>query len=315
MNTIWPKEHLTLSATELEKIREQLQPDFSRLLKSQKLPEELTFLLDDLYLPLSAWLVGQCKKDKPLLVGINGSQGSGKSTLCHLLKFLFEVGFDLKSCVLSIDDLYLTHAERQQLGRDIHPLLVTRGVPGTHDIPLALEVFDRLIHATEDLTTPIPRFDKASDDRLPRQGWDLFRGRPDLILFEGWCVGAAPQAQPELELPVNLLEEQEDATGRWREYVNQQLSGPYQKLFDRLDLLMMLKVPDWQQVYQWRRKQEKQLIACNPTGTRIMDDDALHRFIMHYERLTRHQLDEMPGRADLLLLLNAAQQIDSIELK
>lgn len=315
MNAIWPKEHLPLSAAELENIRERLQSDFSRLLKRHKLPEELNSLLGDLYLPLSAWLVGQCRQDKPLLIGINGSQGSGKSTLCHLLKFLLDAGFDLKSCVISIDDLYLTHAERQQLGRDIHPLLATRGVPGTHDIPLGQQVFDRLIAASENSTTPIPRFDKASDDRLPQQDWDLFQGRPDLILFEGWCVGAAPQAQAELEIPVNLLEEQEDATGHWRKYVNQQLGGPYRQLFDRLDLLLMLKVPDWQQVYQWRRKQEQQLIACNPSGTRTMDDDALRRFIMHYERLTRHQLEEMPERSNLLLRLNAAQQIDRIELK
>jgi len=314
MPSLWPEEHLHLSTTERKTLRERLEPGFSRLLQDQNLPAELTPLLDTLYLPLSAWLAAHCSKERPLLVGINGSQGSGKSTLCRLLQFLLRDGLGQKSCVISIDDLYLTHAERQQLARRGHPLLATRGVPGTHDVSLGLEIFDRLAAATQDTVTKLPRFDKASDDRFSEDKWERFRGRPAIILFEGWCVGATPQPVTELTEPVNRLEDLEDPAGLWRSYVNQQLAGPYRELFARLDLLLMLQVPDWQQVYRWRRKQEQQLLAGNPGGTGIMDDQALQRFIMHYERLTRHQLTEMPTRADLLLQLDTEQRITRIHL-
>jgi len=315
MSIIWPESHLPVTVKELEYIRSRVDFGFVQMLKKLKLPSDLRPLLNDLYLPLSAWLAGQCRTDHPQLVGINGSQGSGKSTLCHLLKYLLEAGFGLKSCVLSIDDLYLTHAERQKLAEDIHPLLATRGVPGTHDVCLGRQVFDRLANAAENSMTPIPRFNKASDDRSPETDWDRFCGRPDLILFEGWCVGARPQPPQALEQPVNQLEEQEDPSGLWRSYVNQQLAGSYQDIFGPIDLLLMLKVPGWQQVYQWRSKQEQQLIASNPIGTRTMDDQELLRFIMHYERLTRHQLLEMPGRADLVMQLDTTQRIDSLKLR
>lgn len=315
MKTLWPEDHLPLPTTELATLRQQLEPDFANLLREQELPQELNPLLGSLFLPLTAWLASQCRKDRPLLVGINGSQGSGKSTICHLLQFLLQSGFNLSSCVISIDDLYLTHAERQQLSKDVHPLLATRGVPGTHDVTLGMEVFNRLLTANDASTTPIPRFDKACDDRFPEEKWDSFKGRPNLILFEGWCIGAAPQANEALTEPVNSLETYEDTEGLWRGYVNRQLSGPYRELFGRLDLLLMLKIPEWEMVYHWRRKQEQQLIESNPNGSKVMDDDALQRFIMHYERLTRHQLIEMPQWADLVLQLNKEQRIEKVSVK
>jgi D-glycerate 3-kinase len=314
VSVIWPEAHRPLPAAELDALQKRIAPDFARLLQELQLPEHLQPLLQELYLPLSAWLAGQCPAERPLAVGLNGAQGSGKSTLCRLLAYVLDAGFGLKSCVLSIDDLYLTRAERRQLANDIHPLLATRGVPGTHDVALGQQLFDRLRAATATSATALPRFDKARDDRLAEPEWPGFRGRPDLILFEGWCVGATPQPPRDLRQPVNVLEEQEDAAGRWRQYVNRQLSGAYRELFARLDLLLMLQIPDWSLVYRWRRRQERQLIAGNPDAPRTMDDRALRRFIMHYERLTRHQLQELPKRADLLLQLNPAQQIDRIRL-
>lgn len=315
MNATWPEDKLPLPGQGLAPIRQRLDKEFPTLLQRLQLPESLIPLLAQLYLPLAGWLATQVRKDRPLLVGINGAQGSGKSTLCQILKFLLQSGFTLESCVLSIDDLYLTHAERQQLAQQVHPLLATRGVPGTHDVALGLDLFDRLMAATASASTPVPRFDKACDDRSPLGEWDQVQGRPDLILFEGWCVGARPQPEQDLPEPANDLERQEDADGSWRSYVNRQLAGPYRVLFERLDLLLMLQIPDWQQVFLWRRKQEQQLIARNPDAARTMDDADLFRFVMHYERLTRHQLAEMPQRADLVLKLNRDQEIEQVRLK
>ncbi len=308
MASLWPASALPLATAELAARAEALAPAFLRLLATLNLPSELNNDLPGIYLPLAAWLAQQTTEKKPLLVGVNGSQGSGKSTLCTLLSGLLEVGFAQRCCVLSLDDLYLTRDQRQALAAQVHPLLVTRGVPGTHDVALGLQLFESLSNASEDSRIPIPRFDKALDDRVTESSREIFVGCPDLILFEGWCVGAVAQPEEELEQPVNDLEAAEDRDGRWRGYVNRQLAEVYSPLFARLDLLLMLKIPSWEMVDVWRSKQEAQLATRN-TGRGVMTKSALQRFIMHYERLTRHQLVEMPPRANLILELNENQRV------
>ncbi|WP_156397239.1 MULTISPECIES: hypothetical protein [unclassified Sphingomonas] len=216
----------------------------------------------------------------------------------------------LSMAILSIDDVYLTRVERQLVGERVHPLLQTRGVPGTHDIQLAGRVIEQLLQAGPKALTALPAFDKARDDRAPAGQWPMVRGRPDIILFEGWCVGARPQDGASLAKPVNAMERAQDADGRWRAFVNEQLSGPYRELFDRLDMLIMLKAPAFESVFGWRREQERKLAATigedrgEGRGRHVMDDAELRAFISHYERLTRHILAEMPDRADLVVALN-----------
>ncbi len=308
MSLFWPELETIQMNDKISGISESLSPYFTQLLTEFALPADLEEDFTRLYLPLTAWLADQAPGDKPLLVGINGAQGTGKSTICRLLSRLIKKGFGLRCCTVSIDDLYLTRAQRQQLKEQVHPLLATRGVPGTHDVELGLKLFKELIHATDQCRTPIPRFDKAIDDRAPESEWDEIEGRPDLILFEGWCVGAKAQDDAELQDPLNSLEATEDQTGAWRCYVNQKLKEEYRQLFAQLDLLVMLKVPDWKMVYRWRSKQEAQLAATH-NGCGVMSEEALRRFVMHYERLTRHQFQEMPGRADLVLELSEEQRI------
>jgi len=246
-------------------------------------------------------------------VGLNGSQGSGKSTLCSLLKWILEAAFDCHACIISIDDLYLPKQARQQLGKEVHPLLETRGVPGTHDTKLGIELLSRLkSRANEEIE--IPRFSKAQDDRLPETEWDISYEPVDLIFFEGWCVGATPQTKDELQQPINILEEKEDQDGRWRTYVNQQLEGPYKELFSLIDLQLMLQIPSWEMVYFWRKHQELQL-AAKQSGNGVMGEVALQRFIMHYERLTKHQLKTLPETADLVMELNDRQRVKAIKLR
>jgi D-glycerate 3-kinase len=242
----------------------------------------------------------------PIVVGLCGSQGSGKSTMAAFLALLLaEQG--LPTAILSLDDLYLDPEARPVA---IHPLFATRGVPGTHDVALGLATIDRLRAARPAETTRIPRFDKAHDRRFPADQWAPFVGPARVILFEGWCVGAPPQPAEALGAPVNVLEAEEDAEGRWRGHVNACLAGPYRALFSRIDFLVFLRAPSFERVFAWRRRQEEKLrVRVGQGAGGLMDDAALRRFIMHYERLTRFILAIFPARADLVVALDADQTL------
>lgn len=311
---LWPAATIPLSQAETAELLDFLQPLFGGELSMNQLPTELSAELPRLYLPLAAWLNHRRQANVPLLVGLNGSQGSGKSSLCNLLKWILEAAFNCRTTVISIDDLYLPLADRQLLAKAVHPLLATRGVPGTHDVPLGIELLSRLKKAKPGEEIEIPRFSKANDDRLPEDDWDFVTAPVDLVLFEGWCVGATPQPEEALQTPINSLEEKEDADGSWRRYVNDQLRGPYHELFALLNLQLMLKIPDWQMVYFWRKRQEEQL-AAKQSGAGVMGEVALQRFIMHYERLTKNQLQALPETADLVMELNQQQRVTSIRLR
>ena len=195
-----------------------------------KLPTTFRSMVDQHYRPLIEKVVlwQAQKKEMPLVLGINGAQGTGKSTLGYILKLILEEEFDLKTARLSIDDVYYRRTERQALAETVHPLMATRGVPGTHDLSFAQEILDQLMQAGDDDNIRLPRFDKGVDDRAPHVTWPTFIGRPDVIVLEGWVVGTPPQTESELVQPVNALEAEADADGVWRAYVNQQLAGPYQ---------------------------------------------------------------------------------------
>lgn len=243
--------------------------------------------------------------DAPVVIGLCGAQGSGKSTAAaQAAAALAAKG--LPTAIVSIDDLYLTLAERQRLEAEVHPLLRTRGVPGTHDVALGLEVIDGM---KECRSVRLPRFDKASDDRRPVRDWPLSPPGCRVILFEGWCVGARPQADADLVAPVNALEATEDPDGRWRRHVNARLAGEYQALFARLDRLMLLAAPVFAVVEGWRTQQERDLLGCGG-----MAQAEIGRFVQHYERLTRHILRDMPHHADLTAHLDAARRITDISI-
>lgn len=258
--------------------------------------------------PLAETIAARAATTPGLVVGVCGSQASGKSTLTAVTRRLLE-DRGLKVALFSLDDLYLTHAERQALARDIHPLLATRGVPGTHDMALGLGLVQALKRAGE---TVLPAFDKARDDRRPRADWSRFEGPADVVLFEGWCVGARPQAPAALVAPVNDLERTRDPDGAWRGFVNAALAGSYQDLFGRIDMLVLLRAPGFEVVLDWRREQERKLrerlTRQGGDAGRAMTDDGVAAFIAHYERLTRWVLDEMPGRADLVIGLDASRR-------
>lgn len=261
------------------------------------------------YAPLASWIAAQPRPGSALIVGINGAQGSGKSTLAALLRHLLETALGRRAVALSIDDFYLTRSGREELSRRVHPLLATRGVPGTHDVALARRTLDglRALRAGESLA--LPRFVKALDDRAPERDWPSCSGPVDVVLLEGWCVGTPPQDESELAHPVNALEAAEDADGRWRRYVNEQLATSYAALFAMLGRLVFLQAPSFDVVFRWRLEQEAENASAVADPARAMTPAALKRFIAHYERLTRHALRVLPSRADVVLELDAERRI------
>ena len=292
------------------------QLELSQFLQEHQLGRGYTQQTADYFAPLARELVNlHQNKKQTIIVGINGAQGSGKSTLSELLVELFEKQYSLNAVTLSLDDFYYTHSERQHLAHNVHPLLSTRGVPGTHDVLLAHETLDQLLNHNGAQTIHIPRFNKATDDRYETSQWSPIKQKPDIIILEGWCIGATAQNEQQLLKPINALEEQEDKVGTWRRYVNQQLATQYQALFDRLECTIMLKAPSFQCVYDWRLEQEQKLIETlkesHSNDTRTMDEAQIQRFIQHYQRITEHLLETLPKNAQYVFELNVKRKIQA----
>lgn len=217
--------------------------------------------------------------ERPALIGIGGAQGSGKSYQCRAYAVAHP-----SVAHFSLDDVYLTRDEREALAREVHPLCITRGPPGTHDLDLADQTIAALEQADAAARTPLPRFDKARDDRAAENTWPRFVGRPDAILFDGWCVGAlAPPSDPH---PLNAIEAG-DADGLWRAHTRDLLATDYADFFAAFDALIYLRAPSWEIVRRWRGQQEEETQGRALTA---QENLALDRFVMHYERITRAML-------------------------
>ncbi len=273
----------------------------AELIADEGLPESYMDVVEHHWKPLATRIARLPATRAPLVVGINGAQGSGKSTACKFLEVLL-ARRRVRAVTLSMDDLYLTRTERQTLAREVHPLFATRGVPGTHAVALGLSIIEDMLAGR---ALEMPRFDKAADDRAAEV--TRITGPVDVLLLEGWCVGARPQEAVALAAPINDLERNEDPDGTWRSLVNHWLTQDYARLFDQIDLLVMLKVEDFDAVRRNRALQEEKLRASHPHASETMDDAALERFCAHYERLTRHMLAEMPARADVVIPIGPDQ--------
>jgi D-glycerate 3-kinase len=238
---------------------------------------------------------------RPVVIGINGAQGSGKTTLALFLTEWLQRESALTAVSVSLDDLYLGKHAREELAESKHPLLRTRGVPGTHDIALGKKLLRELTEQGEEHVVKLPVFDKAIDDRVQPTKWPGVGAPVDVVLFEGWCVGARPQRDADLRDPVNALEAQDDTDGRWRLFVNKNLKSDYAELFAQLDALLMLRIPSFDKVFEWRELQEQKL-----PGESGMNTAELRDFVMHFERLTRHMLARMPDYANTIIELDDA---------
>lgn len=278
------------------------------------LSQDYLSCVDNYFLPMTEALYQHYLIEKqPLVIGINGAQGCGKSTLAELMVLLLNEKFKLNCIALSLDDFYLTKLERQHLAKTVHPLLIMRGVPGTHDVTLAMETIANLINFNKRIK--IPRFDKASDDRYPQQQWGVVDKPTDIIVLEGWCLGAKAQTPEQLTIPVNELEVQEDKFGEWRKYVNQQLQCEYATLFSMVNNWIMLKAPSFTCVLDWRSEQEAKLrnkIGSNKlqmSSMGIMTENELARFIQFYQRITEDSIRTLPAMIDYLFELDEDRTI------
>ena len=234
--------------------------------------------------------------------GISGLQGTGKSTLAAQLAAM-AARRGLRAVALSIDDFYLDLPARQALARDVHPLLATRGPPGTHEVALASAALDALRAGRR---TRLPAFDKLGDRRLPQAQWRDVDGI-DLVVFEGWCLGVPPQDDAALRAPLNALERDEDADGRWRRWCNDALARDYPALWQRIDRLLFLQPPSFEIVPQWRWQQE-QALQARDRSRQGMSRAQVERFVQHYERVSRQSLRTVPALADVIVELDAGRR-------
>ncbi|WP_093138597.1 kinase [Pseudoxanthomonas sp. GM95] len=236
--------------------------------------------------------------------GLSALQGTGKSTFAGQLAKTAEAA-GLRTAVLSLDDFYLTRAERQTLARELHPLLATRGPPGTHDLPLALHTLQAL---REGRPVKLPRFDKLADDRAPESQWPTLDAPAQLVIFEGWCLGTPAQELAALVAPINALERDEDREGLWRSTCNAALARDYPALWNTCDTLWFLQPPGFDNVVDWRWQAEEQLKSAHP-DQRGMSRPQLERFVQHYERVSRQALRTLPQRADRVIAVDAQRRV------
>jgi len=268
--------------------------------------------LNDFFLPISKMIYQVYSKDnKTKIIGLTGGQGSGKSTISNILKIILKENFNLETVIFSIDDFYKTLKERKNMSKNISSLFLTRGVPGTHDTKMLLKCITKL-KKYKFTKTVIPRFDKALDNRVLKKNWLKVIKKPNIVIFEGWCVGAKPQKKKDLLIPINRLEKYYDKKKIWRNKVNQELKNDYSKIFKLIDKTIFLKVPSFKYVLKWRLLQEKKL-RISKKGNKIMSDNQIKKFIMFYERLTKHMLKTLTCDSDTVIKVDTKHRLKSIK--
>ena len=293
-----------------------LKKKYLRFLSTQEIYSEPFYnklgQLNFFYLPICEKIYQDYKKNKKIkTIGLTGGQGSGKSTITQIIKLILETKYNLGVVYFSIDDFYKTLTERTILSKNVHKLFKTRGVPGTHDTNLIKKTFFNL-KKKNFKPVLIPRFDKSRDDRFPKRKWQKIKKQPQIIIFEGWCVGAKPQEKKDLIRSINILERKHDLNLIWRSKVNHELKNEYKKIFDKIDRLIFLKVPSFECVYKWRLLQEKKL-QLTSKGRKIMSPVQVREFIMYYERTTRQMLENLTKKAYAVLYLDRKHRFNKIK--
>ena len=298
----------------------KVKKDYFKFISSQETKKDKfknkDRMIKSFLIPVSFWISKRVKKKTPLIVGLAGGQGSGKTTISSILSIILKKYFKLNVFVISIDDFYKTRKDRKILSKNKHPLLMTRGVPGTHDIKLILNFF-RKIKSKKFNTLEVPRFNKSIDDRYKKNLWYRIKSKPDVIIFEGWCVGARAQSNSQLKKPINSIEKVYDQGAKWRTYVNNQLKTKYKTLFKQLDGLLYLKAKNFNLLREWRLKQERKLWVKtkNKKNLKIMSSGDVINFMQTYQRITQQMFKDALRSSSVIMNLNSNHQIEKIKFK
>ena len=297
----------------------KVKKDYLKLLYKEKIFDKSTSdkisNLKKVYIPISFWIEKKYKKKgKTLFLGFSGGQGSGKTTVVKILKIILKKFFKRKIHVSSIDDFYKTLKDRNRMSHDIHPLFKTRGVPGTHDINL-IKKFFYFVKKKKFKKTKLPKFDKSIDDRLKKKYWYKIKERPEIVILEGWCVGAKPQINSLIKRSTNVLEKNEDKDLIWRQYVNEKLKKEYKKLFAMIDCYIFMKIPNFKMVFKWRLLQENKLKKMSRYKKKIMSYNEIKRFIMFYQRITLQMVKDLSKSASIVMLLSKNHGIKKLLFK
>ncbi len=269
-------------------------------------------MIKSFLIPLCFWISKKSTKKRPFFVGLAGGQGTGKTTISSLIKIILTKYFKLKVFRISIDDFYKTRKERINLSKRVHPMLLIRGVPGTHDINLMLSFFKKA-KSKKFKRLKLPTFNKAIDDRFSKKHWYDLKVRPDVVIFEGWCVGAKSEKNNTLKKTINSMEKAKDQKQIWRKYVNQQLKLKYKNLYSQLNCLIYLRAKNFSLLQKWRLKQERKLWIRSKikSNLKIMSRGDIINFMQTYQRITQNMFRHMPKYASIIFNLNTNHQIKS----
>ena len=239
---------------------------------------------------------------------ISGSQGVGKSTLSQLLKYTIQKFYNKRVMLLSIDDYYLSKKKRIELSKKIHPLLITRGVPGTHNIKKLHEHVIKFNNQQFPIITPV--FDKLKDDIIKKR---KIVNKAQILILEGWCCGALPIEVNYLKKNLNLLESNLDKNFIWRKFYNSKLGNEYQKVFNLFKKKIYIQPPSFKYIIKWRQAQEMHNISKSPNN-KVMNRYQLKKFIEHYEKITKWMIKTMPSKANILIKVDINQKIKKINI-
>jgi len=298
---------------------DNVKEDYFKFLNKEKIlgksKAEKIKSLKKIYIPISFWIENKYKKKgETLILGFSGGQGSGKTTVAGILKIILKKFFKRRIHVSSIDDFYKTLEERNEISNKIHFLFKTRGVPGTHDINLVKNFFN-IIRKKKFKKIKLPKFEKAMDNRLEKKYWFNIKQKPEIVILEGWCVGAKPQSNSLIKRPINILEKYEDKDLKWRKYVNEKLKKEYKKLFVMIDHFIFMKIPNFKVVFKWRLLQEKKLKKKSYSNKKIMSHNEIKRFIMFYQRITLQMIKDLSKSASIIMSLNKNHEIKKVLFK
>ena len=298
----------------------KVKKDCLKFIKSQETKDDKfknkERMIKSFLIPLCFWISKKANIKRPYFVGLAGGQGTGKTTSSSLIEIILTKYFKLKVFRISIDDFYKTRKERISLSKRVHPMLLTRGVPGTHDINMMLKFFKK-VKSKKFKRLKLPTFNKAIDDRYNKKYWYNLKKKPDVIIFEGWCVGAKPEGNNTLNKTINLMEKNKDKKRIWRKYVNQQLKSKYKKLYSQLNCLIYLKAKNFSLLQKWRLKQERKLLVNSKKNSKlkIMNKEDVLSFMQTYQRITQNMFKNMPQYASIIINLNSNHQIKTAVYK